>query len=129
MEGPISQHHSVRRSYDTVAEEYATGFRGERVSAASQTSPQRLWDPEHAECVPKSRPRGAPRQVSRVFLPVLKTARAREGPCGFESHALRAEHHPTAQRGVITGPDTIQRQPDRCRHAVRILPGTVDPAP
>ena len=29
MEGPISQHHSVRRSYDTVAGEYATGFRDE----------------------------------------------------------------------------------------------------
>jgi SAM-dependent methyltransferase len=29
MEGPNPQHHSVRRSYDTVAGRYAAGFRGE----------------------------------------------------------------------------------------------------
>jgi SAM-dependent methyltransferase len=29
MDDPISQHHSVRRSYDTVAEVYAAGFRDE----------------------------------------------------------------------------------------------------
>jgi SAM-dependent methyltransferase len=29
MEGPISRHRSVRWSYDAVAKEYATGFRGE----------------------------------------------------------------------------------------------------
>jgi hypothetical protein len=32
MDGPISRHHSVRRSYDTVAEAYAAGFRGELAS-------------------------------------------------------------------------------------------------
>ena len=32
MDGPISRHHSVRRSYDTVAETYAAGFRGELAS-------------------------------------------------------------------------------------------------
>jgi trans-aconitate methyltransferase len=29
MDSPISQHHSVRRSYDAVAEAYAAGFRDE----------------------------------------------------------------------------------------------------
>ena len=29
MDGPISRHHSVRRSYDSVAEVYAVGFRDE----------------------------------------------------------------------------------------------------
>ena len=29
MDGPISRHHSVRRSYDAVAEVYAAGFRDE----------------------------------------------------------------------------------------------------
>jgi len=32
MVGPISQHHSVRRSYDAVAEVYAAGFRDELTS-------------------------------------------------------------------------------------------------
>ena len=32
MDGPISQHHSVRRSYDAVAEVYAAGFRDELTS-------------------------------------------------------------------------------------------------
>jgi SAM-dependent methyltransferase len=32
MEGPVSQHHSVRQSYDAVAEEYAAGFRDELAS-------------------------------------------------------------------------------------------------
>jgi ubiquinone/menaquinone biosynthesis C-methylase UbiE len=32
MERPVSQHHSVRQSYDAVAEEYAIGFRDELTS-------------------------------------------------------------------------------------------------
>jgi hypothetical protein len=52
-------------------------------------SPQRVWDPDHAEYVPKSRPREASRQVNRVSLPVLKTAKADATPREVRTSPIR----------------------------------------